>query len=160
MNAPEPDLTSMHERVEPGGELLGEDRGDDQRDRLDGGGRVAQRVQAPVGGRQVGGLADDRAARLFDHRAEAVEVGRGLVAGDRVELVERAAGVPEPRPEIIGTAAPQAASTGARISDTLSPTPPVECLSRTGLPRSHSRTAPLRVIAPVSATRSGSLRSR
>ena len=36
---------------------------------------------------------------------------------------------PSPRPEIIGTGTPQAAARGARISDTLSPTPPVECLS-------------------------------
>ena len=36
---------------------------------------------------------------------------------------------PSPRPEIIGTGTPHAATIGARISDTLSPTPPVECLS-------------------------------
>src|SRR3954447_5552069 len=64
---------------------------------------------------------------------------------------------PSPRPEIIGTAAPQAASTGARISDTLSPTPPVECLSSTGLPRSHSSTVPESRMARVSATRSSPL---
>ena len=36
---------------------------------------------------------------------------------------------PRPRPEIIGTGTPQAAASGARLRDTLSPTPPVECLS-------------------------------
>ena len=36
---------------------------------------------------------------------------------------------PSPRPLIIGTDNPPAATTGARISDVLSPTPPVECLS-------------------------------
>jgi hypothetical protein len=36
---------------------------------------------------------------------------------------------PSPLPEIIGTATPQAATIGASISETLSPTPPVECLS-------------------------------
>ena len=82
--------------VEPLGQLLGEDRGDDQRDRLDGAGGVAQRVQPPVGGRELGGLADDRAARVSDDRAEALELGARVVAGDRVELVERAAGVAEP----------------------------------------------------------------
>ncbi len=36
---------------------------------------------------------------------------------------------PRPRPDIIGTGTPQAAASGARISDVLSPTPPVLCLS-------------------------------
>src|SRR5687767_10789735 len=67
---------------------------------------------------------------------------------------------PRPRPEIIGTAAPQAASTGARMSDTLSPTPPVECLSSTGASRSHSSTVPESRIARVSATRSEASRPR
>ena len=46
---------------------------------------------------------------------------------------------PRPRPEIIGTAPPHAARIGASISETLSPTPPVECLSSTGRSRSHSQ---------------------
>ena len=65
------DLHVHDQRVEPGGELLGQDRGDDQRDRLDRRGRVAQRVQAPVGGRELRGLADDRAARLARPRRAA-----------------------------------------------------------------------------------------
>ena len=36
---------------------------------------------------------------------------------------------PRPRPEIIGTGTPQAATSGASARLTLSPTPPVECLS-------------------------------
>ena len=36
---------------------------------------------------------------------------------------------PRPRPDIIGTITPHAAASGARISDVLSPTPPVLCLS-------------------------------
>src|SRR5689334_16421622 len=61
---------------------------------------------------------------------------------------------PRPRPEIIGTATPQAARIGASMRLTLSPTPPVECLSTTGLPRSHSSTLPESRIARVSARRS------
>ena len=65
---------------------------------------------------------------------------------------------PSPRPEIIGTAAPQAAMIGASTRLTLSPTPPVECLSRIGRPRSgHSRTRPEVVIARVRATHSGAV---
>ena len=53
------------------------------------------RVEAAVGGRDVGGLADDRAADLAHDAAEGLGVGLGGVAGDRVELVERAAGMAE-----------------------------------------------------------------
>src|SRR6185437_6508982 len=45
---------------------------------------------------------------------------------------------PRPRPEIIGTKPPQAATIGASIRLTLSPTPPVECLSMIGPGRSRS----------------------
>ena len=42
---------------------------------------------------------------------------------------------PRPRPDIIGTATPSEAMSGARTMETLSPTPPVECLSMRGRPR-------------------------
>jgi hypothetical protein len=60
---------------------------------------------------------------------------------------------PRPRPEIIGTMPPQAATTGASTRLTLSPTPPLECLSRIGpgKPLRQSSTVPERVIASVSA---------
>ena len=65
---------------------------------------------------------------------------------------------PSPLPEIIGTAAPQAATIGASISETLSPTPPVECLSVTGPGRSdQSSTSPESRMAMVSATASSRL---
>jgi hypothetical protein len=50
---------------------------------------------------------------------------------------------PRPRPLIIGTAAPQAATIGAKGMLTLSPTPPVECLSTLGASMwERSRTSP------------------
>ncbi len=62
---------------------------------------------------------------------------------------------PSPRPEIIGTKTPQAARIGASMSETLSPTPPVECLSTTGPFKSdQSSTLPESRMAVVSATRS------
>src|SRR6266702_3583055 len=67
---------------------------------------------------------------------------------------------PSPRPESWGTAAPQLATSGARISDTLSPTPPVECLSTVGAgtaPRSSRR--PDATIAPVQARSSAAART-
>jgi hypothetical protein len=55
---------------------------------------------------------------------------------------------PRPRPDTIGTATPQAATAGARGSEILSPTPPVECLSTFGRSRSdRSMMSPERSIA-------------
>ena len=46
---------------------------------------------------------------------------------------------PRPRPEIIGTCKSQQANSGASGSETLSPMPPVECLSTFGdSPAGHS----------------------
>ena len=57
---------------------------------------------------------------------------------------------PRPRPDIIGTSAPQAAASGARMREVLSPTPPVECLSTAAGPgRDQSSLSPERTIAPV-----------
>ena len=60
---------------------------------------------------------------------------------------------PSPRPDIIGTSAPQAAASGASISDVLSPTPPVLCLSTgdAGDVRDSRTRTPERTIASVSA---------
>ena len=41
---------------------------------------------------------------------------------------------PRPRPLILPTGTPQAATSGMTTSEVLSPTPPVECLSATGRP--------------------------
>src|SRR4030095_5018988 len=69
---------------------------------------------------------------------------------------------PRPRPEIIGTKQPQAAAIRATRKLTLSPMPPVECLSTTGPPRSldHSRVVPECAIALVSAAASLNDRDR
>ena len=56
---------------------------------------------------------------------------------------------PNPLPEIIGTQTPIDARSGAKIRDTQSPIPPVECLSKTGDPTSHERILPLSRIAKV-----------
>jgi hypothetical protein len=60
---------------------------------------------------------------------------------------------PNPRPEIIGTQIPQAATIGAIKSDVLSPTPPVECLSAFGLSMAEkSRVFPECSMASVSVS--------
>ncbi len=64
---------------------------------------------------------------------------------------------PSPRPDIIGTATPQAATIGASGIETLSPTPPVECLSTFGRSMwDRSRTSPDSSIASVHAVSSSS----
>ncbi len=119
-----------HERVDAFGDLLAHDRRADERDALDGAGHVAQRVQLLVGRRDLRGLADHRAADASERRLHLLERQVDAKAGDRLELVERAAGMARARgPDIIGTGTPHAAASGARMSDVLSPTPPVLCLS-------------------------------
>ncbi len=56
---------------------------------------------------------------------------------------------PRPRPDICGTAAPHAATSGANGSVILSPTPPVECLSTVGRSPPSRNRSPESSIAPV-----------
>ena len=58
-------------------------------------GDVAQRVQPLVGGRDPLGLADQAHAELVDELANLLDREVDAEAGDRLELVERAAGVAE-----------------------------------------------------------------
>ncbi len=66
---------------------------------------------------------------------------------------------PRPRPLIIGTATPQAATMGPRGRLTLSPTPPVECLSTLGAATwEKSRTSPECSMASTQAASSAASR--
>ena len=68
---------------------------------------------------------------------------------------------PSPRPEIMGTSTSQAAASGASESDTLSPTPPVECLSTfTPGMSERSSTSPDSSIALAQAPSSSASRPR
>ena len=89
-------LDVEHQAVDPLGQLLRHDRGRDQGDRLDRRRRVAEGVEPLVGRGDLGGLADQDEAALVEHRLVAVEVEVDAEAGDRLELVERAAGVAQP----------------------------------------------------------------
>ena len=105
----------------------------DQRDRRDGPGDVAQRVELLVGRREpVAGRADrprrptraGRASRRCDSAARQPGIDSSLSSVPPVW--------PRPRPVSCGTATPQAATSGASGRVILSPTPPVECLSAVG----------------------------
>ena len=63
---------------------------------------------------------------------------------------------PRPRPVSEGTASPQAAASGWMISESLSPTPPVECLSAEGGKPVQSRHVPESRMASVRASVSAS----
>ena len=87
------DLHVEHQRLGALGDLLRHDRAGDQRDRLDRAGDVTEGVELAVRGREVGaGGVDDRAGggrgSAAPRRAQ-----RRSPAGDRLHLVERAAGV-------------------------------------------------------------------
>jgi len=69
--------------------------------------------------------------------------------------------MPRPRPEIIGTRNPRHASSGASGSDTLSPIPPVECLSTSGRGSGgNCSTSPESRMASVSARVSAVVKPR
>ena len=93
---PGPHLDVEHQPTGALRDLLAHDRARDQRDRLDGAGHVAQRVELAVG-------RGERGRRGADDRPDVGELGddlgqrqRRAPAGDRLQLVQRAAGVSEP----------------------------------------------------------------
>ena len=92
-NAPEPVFTSRTSACEPRGEFLAENGRADEAGALDGGGAVAESVEDAVGGNQGERLAHDGGAAFLENRFELRQGKRGAVAGDRLQLVERAAGV-------------------------------------------------------------------
>ena len=89
------DLHVEDDRVGAAGDLLRHDARRDQRHDVDRRGHVAQRVELLVGGDEVGGLADDREPDLAHLLDEGVDRELDVEARDRLELVERAARVPE-----------------------------------------------------------------
>ena len=62
------------------GNLLRQNRRRDQRHGLNGSGHIANRIEASIRRREIGGLADDRAADLLHDFAKRVEIGRRVVA--------------------------------------------------------------------------------
>ena len=92
---PVADLDVEHDRVGAGCDLLRHDARGDQRHVVDGRGHVAQPVEQLVGRDEVRGLPDDREPDLPHLLEELVLRELDPETGDRLELVERAAGVAE-----------------------------------------------------------------
>ena len=116
------------------------------------------RVEAAVGGGDVGGLADDGAADLARPRGgrSRRRAGSRSRGWRRTCRACRRCGRGRGRRSSARRRRRRRAP-GASIRLTLSPTPPVECLSTTGPGRSQASTAPQSRMARVSATRSSSV---
>ena len=100
--------------LQPGREFLRQDPGGDQRDRFDSRGHIPNGVEARSAGARSPVWPMMAAAGFLHHPHEQREVGLRDVAG--MNRACRAPPVwPRPRPEIIGTYAPQAASIGASM---------------------------------------------
>ena len=84
------DLHVEHDRIGPRRDLLRHDRRGDERDDVDRGGDVAERVELLVGRHEVAGLPDDRETDVAHLRDELVDRELDPEARDRLELVERA----------------------------------------------------------------------
>ena len=142
MNAPSPVLTSKTMPVVPDASFFERMRGHDERDRFDGSGHVAQRVEDPVRRRDGVRLGEEGRADFLQDLPDRRQVEVRAESRDRRELVERAARVAEPAAGHHATRAPAAATSGASTRETLSPTPPVECLSTTGARSERSQRLP------------------
>src|SRR5215831_2576886 len=89
------DFDIQHQRVDTLRQFLRHDRRGDERDRLDGGGDVAQGVEFAVGGSEMVALADEGEPDLGELIAKFVDGEIGAEARNRFEFVQRAAGVAE-----------------------------------------------------------------
>src|SRR5689334_5519346 len=87
------DLYVDDHRIETGGAFFRDDRSHDQRYRFDCRGRIAQRVHLLVGGRELRSLSRHRVANLVQYLLEFRGAQVDAVTRNRLELVERAAGV-------------------------------------------------------------------
>ena len=82
-----------HQSLQTGRQLLGQNRGGDERNGLDGGRHIARGIDALIGWRQITGLPDDGDPDLLDHLAQQLGGRSRLIAGDGVELIQGAAGM-------------------------------------------------------------------
>ena len=124
-----PKLHVEHQPIEILRELLAHDARHDERLGRDGAGHIAQGVEFSVGGADIGGLSDDENPMLSSCASARRSSMWTLNPGMLSSLSSVPPVMPSPRPQIIGTQTSSQASNGASTSETLSPMPPVECLS-------------------------------
>jgi hypothetical protein len=85
----------QHDRARTGRQLFTHNRGGDQRNGVDRCGDVAQRIQLFIGGSKIGGLTDDAKSASCYLCGKLVGGERGSVAGEGLQLIDRAARVTE-----------------------------------------------------------------
>ena len=88
--------------VRPGSQLFGHDGGGNQRNAADGGGDITQGVDFFVGHSNLPTLADDRNADVIDLPEKILLAQAGAGAGNRLHLVNGAAGMAQPAPAHLG----------------------------------------------------------
>ena len=110
-------LDIEQDTVGAGREFLAHDGRSNQRNAVNRSRDIAQGIELLVGRCKVARLTDDADAAFIDRIEELFARESRLITRNR------------PRPLILATLPPQAATMGAQISVVLSPTPPVECLS-------------------------------
>ena len=143
MKAPEPNFTSMASPCSPAASFFDRIEAVIRSMRLDCRGHVADRVEALVSRGEISRLPDDGASDLSGYTPERFRyrAGRHSRESSRVCRACR----PYGRDRVRRSSAripPQAATAGASTRLTVSPTPPVECLSSTGPGRSHAAVRP------------------
>ena len=120
MKAPLPDLHVQHQPAAALGQLLAHDAGGDQRDATRPWRSRRAGRRACVGRRDVGGLADDGAARPSRSTRRNSSRDRSVRKPGMDSSLSSVPPVwPRPRPDIIGTGTPHAATSGASTSDDL-----------------------------------------
>ncbi len=133
MNAPAPTLTSRTSALVPSAIFL--DMIELAMSGMDS--TVAVTSRSAYSLRSAGASPEPAAQITQPALASTASVSSGLSAARKPGIASSLSRVPpvwpRPRPDSCGTAAPHAATSGARIRLTLSPTPPVECLSTVGL---------------------------
>ena len=122
-------------------DLLGHDAGRDQALAVDRAGDVAQGIEHPVGRHDTLTLCDDRHADALDLAQKSPCESCTRKPGIDSSLSSVPPVWPRPRPDILPNSAPHEATSGASTRVTLSPTPPLECLSSTGRPSTERSSA-------------------
>ena len=130
------------EAVEPCRELLRQNRRRDEVDGFHRRGDVPDGVEMLVGRREIGGLADNRAAHLPRNPPEGLDVRLRDVTGDGIELVEGASRVTEAPARDHRHEPTAGRNRGRERRLTGSPTPPWNACP--GLDRADPRSAPRR----------------
>ena len=129
-------LDVEHQSFEAGSEFLGKNGSGDQVDAFHRSRDVANRIESLVRRSNPFARPDNGASGRTHDPGKFLPGNHRPVTRNRIKLVERASGMPA-RVRKSWDASPANGQGGSENQRDLSPTPPVECLSRTGPGKSH-----------------------